>query len=69
MMILLSTCVKYDKICEKLKMSNISSNILKAKLSPYSLYRKVSEWIQNFPRGYSSYWISVKASFRKKNLI
>ena len=54
---------KFEKICETLKLSNVSSIIIKVKMFPYSLAGRAMDWVLNWPLGTFNTWYNIKAAF------
>ena len=57
---------KFDDRCNTLKMSNVSLNIFKAKLFPFSLDGEASNWMLTWPNENFNSWFNIKASFVEK---
>ena len=42
---------KFEKRCVTLKLSNVSSNIIKVNMFRYSLVGRAMDWVLNYPLG------------------
>jgi hypothetical protein len=54
---------KFEKRCELIRLDNVSCEIIKVKMFPYSLDEKALDWFLDFPLGTSHSWFNLKSAF------
>jgi hypothetical protein len=54
---------KFEKRCDIIKLVNVSSEMIKVKMFPYSLGDKALKWFLDFPLRTSHSWLNLKSTF------
>jgi hypothetical protein len=54
---------KFEKRCELIRLDNVSCEMIKVKMFPYSFGEKALNWFLDFPLGTSHSWLNLKSAF------